>query len=109
MNRYVKGPQVWASELYYRQGYAYFHNWIANSALKVVTGRPEARIDLGTVPMDVYSVHKDDFEQVMEGVYAYLALANFILPMYTLILRLQTEKQVGVKQHLSILGLSYKA
>lgn len=42
--------------------------------------------------MDVYSIHKDDFEQVMEGVYAYLALANFILPMYSLILRLQTEK-----------------
>jgi hypothetical protein len=45
----------------------------------------------------------------MEGVYAYLALANFILPMYSLILRLQTEKQMGVKQHLAILGMSYKA
>lgn len=59
--------------------------------------------------MDVYSIHKDDFEQVMEGVYAYLALANFILPMYSLILRLQTEKQIGVKQHLAILGMSHNA
>ena len=59
--------------------------------------------------MNVIDVHKDDFEQVMEAVYAYLALANYILPMYSLILRLQTEKQMGVKQHLSILGMSYKA
>jgi hypothetical protein len=66
-------------------------------------------MDLGTVPMTVIDYHKDEYEQVMEGVYAYLALANFILPMYSLILRLQTEKQMGVKQHLAILGMSYKA
>jgi hypothetical protein len=54
-------------------------------------------MDLGTVPMDVVDYHKDEFEQVMEGIYAYLALAHYILPMYSLILRLQTEKQMGVK------------
>ena len=53
---------MWATEMYFRQGYAYLHNWVANCALKVLTLNPQARIDIGTIPMDIIDIHKDDFE-----------------------------------------------
>lgn len=52
---------------------------------------------------------KDDFEDVLKSIYSYIALITFILPMYTFVLRMQIEKQQGMKKHLSIIGLSYKA
>lgn len=78
--------------MYYRQGYSYMHNWAANSVLRVMTKNPKASIDLGTIPMEVKALSKDDFLQVMEGVFAFICLSNYILPMYSLILRLQSEK-----------------
>ena len=52
---------------------------------------------------------KDDFEDVLKGIYSYIALIIYILPMYTYILRMQIEKQQGMKRHLSKIGLSFKA
>ena len=52
---------------------------------------------------------KDDFETVIKGIFSYIQLVIYVLPMYTYILRLQIDKQQGMKRHLSIVGLSFKA
>lgn len=64
---------------------------------------------MAVVPFPYYETINDEFENVLKGVYSYIALIIYILPMYTYILRLQVEKQQGLKKHFSILGLSYKA
>jgi hypothetical protein len=68
------------------------HNWAVNSVLRVMTKTNKANIDIGTIPMDHKELYKDDFLQVMEGVFAFICLSNYLLPMYSLILRLQSEK-----------------
>jgi hypothetical protein len=57
-----------------------------------MTKTNKANIDIGTIPMDHKELYKDDFLQVMEGVFAFICLSNYLLPMYSLILRLQSEK-----------------
>ena len=64
---------------------------------------------MAIVPMQYKYVHKDDFEDVLIGIYSYIVLILFILPMYSFILRIQIEKQSGIKRHLAIVGLSFKA
>jgi hypothetical protein len=64
---------------------------------------------MAIVPMQYKFVEKDDFEDVLIAIYSYIVLILFILPMYSFILRIQVEKQSGIKQHLSIIGLSFKA
>ena len=64
---------------------------------------------MAIVPMQYKWVDKDDFEDVLIAIYSYIVLILFILPMYSFILRIQVEKQSGIKQHLSIVGLSHKA
>ena len=46
---------------------------------------------------------------MLKGIYSYVVLIIYLLPMYTYILRMQVEKQQGMKRHLTIIGLSYKA
>lgn len=60
-------------------------------------------------PFEVKEVSKDEFESVMRAIYSYIQMVTYILPMYTYILRMQVEKQQGIKRHLAIIGLSYKA
>ena len=60
-------------------------------------------------PFKYYETVKDEFEEVLKGIYSYIAMVIYILPMYTYVLRMQIEKQQGNKRHLSIMGLSYKA
>ena len=62
---------------------------------------------MAIVPMQYKWVDKDDFEDVLIAIYSYIVLILFILPMYSFILRIQVEKQSGIKQHLSIVGLSH--
>ena len=64
---------------------------------------------MAIVPMQYKYAEKDDFEDVLIGIYSYIVLILFILPMYSFILRIQVEKQSGIKRHLSIVGLSFKA
>jgi hypothetical protein len=64
---------------------------------------------MSVVPFHQESIIKDDFEDVLKGIYSYIALIIYILPMYTYILRMQVEKQQGMKRHLAIIGLSIKA
>ena len=92
-----------------RQGYSWVHNWAANAALRQISHDPKARIEMSVVPMKQEKLIKDDFEDVLKGIYSYIALIIYILPMYTYILRMQVEKQQGMKRHLSIVGLSFKA
>ena len=64
---------------------------------------------MAIVPMQYKYAEKDDFEDVLIAIYSYIVLILFILPMYSFILRIQVEKQSGIKRHLSIVGLSFKA
>lgn len=95
--------------MYVRQGFSWVHNWAANAALRQLTADPQARIDVSVVPFKHFKSVKDDFEDVLKGIYSYIALIIYILPMYTYILRMQIEKQQGMKRHLAIIGLSFKA
>jgi hypothetical protein len=45
-------------------------------------------MDISLVPMDVKVKYKDDFVQVMVSIYSYIAIAIYVLPMYTYILRM---------------------
>ena len=69
----------------------------------------KAEIQMAIVPMQYKYVEKDDFEDVLIAIYSYIVLILFILPMYSFILRIQIEKQSGIKRHLAIVGLSFKA
>ena len=62
---------------------------------------------MAIVPMQYKYVEKDDFEDVLIAIYSYIVLILFILPMYSFILRIQIEKQSGIKRHLAIVGLSF--
>ena len=64
---------------------------------------------MAVVPMTFKETEKDDFESILISIYSYIALIMFILPMYSFILRIQIDKQSGVKRHLAIVGLSYNA
>jgi hypothetical protein len=91
-DRYSKNPNAYAAEMYVRQGYSWVHNWAANAVLRQVTNNPKARIDLSVAPFKHDTIVKDDFEEVLKGIYSYIALIIYILPMYTYILRMQIEK-----------------
>lgn len=64
---------------------------------------------MSLVPFKFYETVKDDFESVLRAIFNYIALVIYILPMYSRILRMQVERQQGLKRHLSMLGLSFKA
>lgn len=95
--------------MYVRQGFSWIQNWVMNAALKAVTKSKTARVDLSFIPFNQKELHKNDFENIMKGIFSYILLTIYTLPMYTYILRMQIEKQQGMKRHLSILGLSYQA
>jgi hypothetical protein len=59
-----------------------------NSALRQLTNNTNAKIEMSLVPFDQEFQIKDDFEDVLKGIYSYIALVVYTLPMYTLILRL---------------------
>lgn len=56
--------------------------------------------------MQIHHTVKDEFAMVISGMYGYVSLITFILPMYSYILRIQIEKQSGIQRHLAIVGLS---
>jgi len=108
-DRYEKNPNVRSAEMFIRQGYSWIHNWIANSALRILTKNDKAKLVLSAVPSRIRYVEKDDFEHVLTSIYSYISIVIFVLPMYQFILRLQIEKQSGMKKHLQIIGLSQGA
>jgi hypothetical protein len=75
-----------------RQGYSTIQNVVANAALRKLTKNKQARIDVVIEPMEALPVKKDDFENVIIAIYSYISILIYILPMYSYILRIQTEK-----------------
>lgn len=45
-------------------------------------------MELTVAPFYFHETIKDDFEDVLKGIYSYIALIIYILPMYTYILRM---------------------
>ena len=95
--------------MYIRQGYVYIHNWVANAVLSAATGDKKAHIVFNLTPMKFIYTVKDEYAIVMSGMYGYVSLLSYILPMYSYILRIQVEKQSGMQRHLAIVGLSQGA
>ena len=48
----------------------------------------------------------DDFEHVLTSIMSYISILMFILPMYSFIIRLQNEKQTGIRRHFTLIGIS---
>lgn len=92
-DKYSKNPNARSAEMYVRQGFAWIQNWAINAAFRQLTNETKARIEMSVVPFNVHEVVKDEFEQVMKGIYSYISLVIYVLPMYTYILRMQIEKQ----------------
>ena len=64
---------------------------------------------MSVVPNRIATVSKDDFEHVLTSIYSYISIIVYLLPMYHMILRLQSEKQAGLKRYLQMIGVSRKA
>ena len=47
---------------------------------------------MSVVPNRIATVSKDDFEHVLTSIYSYISIIVYLLPMYHMILRLQSEK-----------------
>lgn len=87
-----KYPESRPTEMYIRQGYSPIQNWVANSVLRAMTNQPEAQIAISLTPMKFKVLIKDEFEQVLTGIYSYLQIIIYLLPMYSYISRIQNER-----------------
>jgi len=77
--------------------------------LRVVSWNPEAEIVTSLAAMKLGDTPSNEFYNAFLGVFPYIQIVMFLLPIYMQILRLQEEKQLGVQRHLHVLGLSYTA
>ena len=93
---HASNPQLREAELWVRQGFSWIQSFIANAALRVITENSKAQIVQSVVPMQKDKEIKDDFEMVMKGIYSYISVIIFMLPMYNFILRMQIEKSSGL-------------
>ena len=87
-----KYPESRPTEMYIRQGYSPIQNWVANSVLRAMTNEPEAQIAISLTPMKFKELIKDEFEQVLTGIYSYVQIIIYLLPMYSCISRIQQER-----------------
>ena len=89
---FEKNPNVRSAEMFVRQGFSWIQNSIACSILRKETGNKKAKMVVSVVPNKLASVSKDDFEHVLTSIYSYISIIIYLLPMYHMILRLQSEK-----------------
>ena len=82
---------------------------MANHALKLTSGEERGDISISFLPMKIELISKSEFYTALQGIFPYIQIMMFLLPIYMHILRLQEEKQIGIQQHLHVLGLSYAA
>ena len=88
--------------MWVRQGFSWIQNFVSNSALRILTDNPKAKIVQSVVPVNQRSFYKDDYETILISIYSYISITLFIIPMYFFIQRIQTDKQSGLNRHLQI-------
>ena len=98
-------PQTGEYVKYSFNGFAYMQNWVANTILKLKTGKDDASITAMTVPIRMPPTLRDDFRFLIKTIFTFFILVMYIPPLYRTVYRVVAEKESRVKESMKMMGL----